>query len=311
MTDAQARWYRKANAVADAWLDLHPAADPPLGAVVLTLAVAQHETQCGDAWPGSNNWGAVTRRALDTAERSVITAAGIRPIISPTVARITAELDAAAALAKAGIPVPADCVLHIDSAPNTGAYFVMFAREATERDGARVLLRTLSRASELTILTAAKAPFADDAVALARVMYAAHYYTGFFKPGAWYDRSKAEVPHDTPGALPGTEMNMAAYGSSLVSLVGPIAVALVLWTPGAEPQPAPYIDPRTFDLGGTLGVQQALNYLVPSLGLAEDGVMGARTNAAIRGWQASKGLTADGIVGPKTRAALVEALSNV
>jgi hypothetical protein len=48
------RWYRKADAYTEAWKDAF-GSYPPRGAVVLGLAVAQHETACGDAWPGENN----------------------------------------------------------------------------------------------------------------------------------------------------------------------------------------------------------------------------------------------------------------
>jgi lysozyme len=60
-----------------------------------------------------------------------------------------------------------------------------------------------------------------------------------------------------------------------------------------------------FDLRTTIGVQQALNYLQAAQPpLAEDGIAGPKTVAAIKAYQASKGLQADGIVGPETMASL-------
>jgi peptidoglycan hydrolase-like protein with peptidoglycan-binding domain len=48
---------------------------------------------------------------------------------------------------------------------------------------------------------------------------------------------------------------------------------------------------------GVAAVQRAL-------GVPADGVFGARTRAAVRGFQGRRGLAVDGIVGPQTRAAL-------
>jgi lysozyme len=60
-----------------------------------------------------------------------------------------------------------------------------------------------------------------------------------------------------------------------------------------------------FNLHTTLGIQQALNYLkVPTPPLAEDGLMGPLTRAAIQLFQGRNALAVDGIAGPSTRAAL-------
>ena len=53
-----------------------------------------------------------------------------------------------------------------------------------------------------------------------------------------------------------------------------------------------------------MDVQSVLNMMTPSPALTVDGVMGAKTIAAVKAFQTSKGLTADGKIGPMTRAAL-------
>lgn len=52
---------------------------------------------------------------------------------------------------------------------------------------------------------------------------------------------------------------------------------------------------------------KTLQYLLRARGhnIVVDGVFGAKTEAAVKAFQASQGLTADGIVGPKTWTALV------
>jgi peptidoglycan hydrolase-like protein with peptidoglycan-binding domain len=56
-------------------------------------------------------------------------------------------------------------------------------------------------------------------------------------------------------------------------------------------------------------VQHALNLLGASPALVEDGVLGPKTNAAIKAFQISHGLVADGVAGPKTKTAISIALN--
>ncbi len=79
------------------------------------------------------------------------------------------------------------------------------------------------------------------------------------------------------------------------------------WSRGEAPQapePAP-------DLYSVLGVQRALNRLGAAPRLAEDGVLGPRTKAAILAFQRRSALSADGNVGRQTRAALAAALEAI
>ncbi len=80
--------------------------------------------------------------------------------------------------------------------------------------------------------------------------------------------------------------------------------ALALFVAGSVS--AAYTFPNQIDtLQEKKDVQTVLNMVVtPSPALTVDGVMGAKTIAAVKAFQTSKGLTADGKIGPMTRAAL-------
>lgn len=75
---------KKAKALAEAWYQML-GAWPSLHAVILAVAVATHETRCGDAWTirwsdpahPSGNWGASTLRKLNAAECSAIADAAL------------------------------------------------------------------------------------------------------------------------------------------------------------------------------------------------------------------------------------------
>lgn len=268
------RWYAKANALASAWQTVFGEA-PPTNAVVLSLAVAEHETHCGDSWSGEHNWGATTLRALTAAELGALHLAGIVPSPSGVAA-------ARKALADAGLTEPKGA-LHADSAPGIGWYFVYFAAFADDTAGATYFVNILAnhRSSCHAILESATGT--EDALAAA--MYYSHYYTGFVDP-------------KSPG---GPQANIDAYAKALRALTPGIRAALTNWYPGAAP---PDTDPQTFNLNTKLGIQQALNHLGTVPRLTEDGMQGPKTRAAIMAFQIRHQLTPDGIVGPKTIAAL-------
>lgn len=72
---------------------------------------------------------------------------------------------------------------------------------------------------------------------------------------------------------------------------------------------SPLSHPVAPNVTTTLGVQQALNALGWTPRLAEDGILGPKTHAALAAWQAAHHLDDDGIAGPETRAALERALA--
>lgn len=208
---ALSRWYMKANAFAAGW-KARFGSDPSVGAAVLALGVAQHETQCGDAWPGEYNWGAVQLRKLRTDERAL---AG-----TPAPERV---YEARRALAAASIVEPAGA-LHVDSSPGKGWYWVYFCRFADDNAGADWFVHVLAEQSYAT--KAALSTGSADAVA--RAMYGRHYFEGVHVPTEMYHLPDGSV-------VPGSELNIRDYASAIARKSAAIRPALAGWTPGAPP----------------------------------------------------------------------------
>jgi peptidoglycan hydrolase-like protein with peptidoglycan-binding domain len=290
-TRTPAQWWDKANAYAAGWAE-KLGGSPSLHNTALGLSVAQHETHCGDAWPGEHNWGAVQKRLPNEPEKAALAAAGI--VAKP--ANVKAARDAIAAAIASGTAPPLDSeALHVDSSPGKGWYFVYFWAFATDAEGAALFVHVL--AQDRPSCQADLESDAADEQQLAADMYETHYYEGFHDP-------------NQPG---GAQANIDDYATALGRWRPQIQAALAGWTPGAVYQPPP--DPSTFDLTTTLGVQQALDFLhVVDPPLATDGVPGPLTEAAIMAFQQShqaptgEPLDVDGVVGPMTRAALRLAL---
>jgi lysozyme len=85
------------------------------------------------------------------------------------------------------------------------------------------------------------------------------------------------------------------------------AVDLLAWCSGAAlPHARTHVDLSTL-----LGCQRALNIIGARPPLAEDGLPGPATTAAVVAFQKRHGLTPDAVVGPKTRAAIRAALTSL
>jgi hypothetical protein len=129
---------------------------PTTNAIELALSVAEHETNNGRAWPGTNNFGAVQLRGLSASEMQAFTVGSIKA------GDYTAD--------RTG-------VLHVDTHPGPGGvstpYPVWFAAFPDRVAGIAHFLKTLWRLS-------ANEPDADGATfaSLALAMYAHHYYEG-------------------------------------------------------------------------------------------------------------------------------------
>jgi len=261
--------------VVTAWQKRYSGQLPTKHAVVMTCAVAEHETVCGDAWNHSGNWGAIQRRPMTANERAVAGAGGT--------------------------PQPTDAFeqLHGDSSPINGHYATWFwsfpsgviyepAGLAGDAAGAWKLLEVLldHRANIKNAINVI------DAQTLASDMYHTRYYEGVHDPRK-------------PG---GVEANIADYSHALAWASGAFSQGLVDWQPGGDVTPPSVTS--TPCLTTVLGVQQALNRLsVTDQPLKEDGVYGPKTRAALIVFQQQAGIQVDGAISPETSAALTNALA--
>ena len=111
----------------------------------------------------------------------------------------------------------------------------------------------------------------------------------------WQYSAKGSVPgYGVPGHADvnrfcGSEADLRAYAGGAAAPAGP----------------------PTVDLSTTLGLQRALNRLGAAPPLDEDGILGERTKAAIRGFQKENGLIVDAVAGRQTKAAIVAALAQL
>jgi hypothetical protein len=291
VSDPSPRWAAKANAFTAGWTDTFTGDFPSMWCVALGLAVAQHETYCGDAWAGEHNWGGVQLGGLNLDEKKCLDDAGI----SPTPQNVPA---ARAALALRGL-TRAGGALHVDSSPANGGfrYFTWFAAFSTDEAGAAHFIHVLAgnRAGCKAALLAAVGAWKTDSAALAAAMYKTGYYEGFHDP-------------KLPG---GADANIADYASAILSLAPSIYANLALqgWTPSPG-RPV-------FDLTCVMGYQSALTYLAGKLRnhaydpLGVDGVLGPHTIAAIKVFQTDQAIPVTATMNEQTLNMLKYALSIV
>ena len=129
-------------------------------AIELAMSVAEHETNNGRAWPGTNNFGAVQLRILTAPEQAAFVAGAI----------------------KAGDYTPSrDGVLHVDTHPGVNGgpptpYAVWFAAFPTRVEGIAHFLKTLYRLTDGEIGNPAV-----DVASLVTEMYCGHYFEDRWK----------------------------------------------------------------------------------------------------------------------------------
>jgi peptidoglycan hydrolase-like protein with peptidoglycan-binding domain len=112
-------------------------------------------------------------------------------------------------------------------------------------------------------------------------------------------------------------LTQAALTAAYSAAAGPLAPALTALAPAGgaahlPPPPPPASAPPVATVPPVVtlkDVQHALNLLGASPALAEDGINGPKTMAAVRAFQSNQGLVADAVAGPKTKAALHAALA--
>jgi hypothetical protein len=290
------RWRDKAAAYDSGWVAEFKT-DATLANIIIGLAIAQHETWCGDAWPNEHNWGAVQYRSPNKAELAVIADAGLTPSPS-TVAAARAALAAAAAAGT--IQHDPNGALHVDSSPGLGWYWMFFRAFPSDAAGADYFVNVLAR--ERDGVRAVLAP-ATDPLASAPAVVGMMYLSGYFEgnhPGARPVKER-KLPFTPP-----EQRNVDDYVGSVTALIPGIQIALIGWTPGTVPPE------HAIDLTTTAGLQQALNLLkVPGTPLAVDGAFGPLTRGAMTAFQLQVGISADGEPGPLTRSALQTALDKL
>ena len=192
---------------------------PSRNAILLCMSVAEHETNNGRAWPGTNNFGAVQLRPLTLQER-------------------TAFDDG---ILHAGDYTPnRDGVLHVDTHPGpSGAipYPVWFAAFADRVAGIAHFLRVLYRLSD-------SAPDAADASpgSVAKAMYLHGYYEGA------HHGARPLGQRTDPLTSP-EQANVDDYTHAVTACLATIAGALGSWDYGPPPPSEPLIPDPTG--GGT------------------------------------------------------------
>lgn len=179
--------------------------------LLLAMAVAEHETNNGRAWPGTFNFGAVQLRACTPEELGAYHSGALQPGD-----RISGNPGG---------------VLHIDTHPTPAGpapypvWFVAFSRQV---DGVTYFLRTLLRLTG----GALTAPGANGS-SVARAMYMHGYFEGAHPGARPYNQRK-------PPLLPAEEANVADYAAAIVACVDRIIPLLPQgWLP---PPSGPALD---------------------------------------------------------------------
>jgi hypothetical protein len=181
-------------------------------AILVAMSVAEHETNNGRAWPGTNNFGAVQLRSLTADERAAYHAGTLK----------SGDYDAAH-----------DGVLHVDTHPlGNGAsepYPVWFAAFPTRVEGVAHFLKTLWRTSE-------SAPDAPDATVLSVVteMYCGHYFEDRFQDDRPWQARRAQ-PLSAPEQKDVEDYAGLLNGGGVNACYATICGALGAWDFGRDP----------------------------------------------------------------------------
>jgi hypothetical protein len=178
---------------------------PSRNALLLAMSAAEHETNNGRAWPGTNNFGAVQLRPLTLQERAAYDAGTLKP----------GDYDAAR-----------DGVLHVDTHPGPSGpvpYPIWFAAFPDDRvAGIAHFLKTLWRLSSDNPDAANATPFS-----LADAMYQHGYYEGAHH-GA---RPVGQRSYPLNAA---EQANVTDYANAVAGCMAAIGHALASWDFGLD-----------------------------------------------------------------------------
>lgn len=186
-------------------------------ALLCAMAVAEHETNNGRAWPHTNNFGAVQLRRLTPEETQMFNAGTLK----------AGDTFASPDGVKPG------GVLHVDTHPTTGGplpypvWFVYFGDDRVA--GIAYFLNTLWRLSSGVLEQA-------DAFALVEQMYLHGYFEGGH-PGA-RPLSQRALPLTDPELA-----NVSDYHGAVVACLREITAVLGDWSTLAVGDDNPYVVP--------------------------------------------------------------------
>lgn len=196
--------------------------EPTRRAIFAACAVAEHETNQGDAWPGEHNYGAVQWRVptghptyIDKTTNETIPATGEHALIE------SGQLHK-------GSRIPGGA-LHIDSSPTKDGphwYPCWFRAFDTDAGGASFFLGVLVNHDTSTPLARGECDW------VAFWMYQHGYYEGTHPPGR--DRSQR-----TTQLTPGETANVGDYFKSIQRCYDAIALACAGW--GLDLEDAPTV----------------------------------------------------------------------
>jgi hypothetical protein len=261
--------------------------------VLFGLSVAQHETECGDALAG--NWGGTTVGQVDAADLAELRAAALSPDDPGDLPKAQALLGDRPGM-----------VLWRDTSAQSGWYWIWFYKPATPVDGAVYFIKVLlEQRPPCRAILDTQTGTLD---ALARAMYASHYFLGNFNPHA--------IVTYQGQSMAGDEANIESYRDALIAIEQVIVESLAGWTPSAILPAVNALEPP-FDLYDIRGYQGALTWLALKFSHIDfnpkgvDGIDGKDTAAAIAAFQAYVHLPPNGVIDEATRRALLQAIEMV
>jgi hypothetical protein len=189
---------------------------PSRNALLLACSVAEHETNNGRAWPGTNNFGAVQLRGLTLQEKTAFDDGNL----------------------KAGDYTPDRTgVLHVDTHPSPSGsipYPVWFAAFDERTDGIAHYLKALYRLSD-------SEPDKDDATCASVVLHM--YEHGYFEEFDHHRGIVRPVGKRVPPLLPEEQARVDDYAGAVNGCLAMIAGALTSWDYGRDANLEPG-DPR-------------------------------------------------------------------